>query len=98
MANSKKTDGIKYLRIFLLPSPHRPANKQLIKLLTEIRAEKRMVQTELAARLGKPASYVAKVELGDRRIDVIEFIEYCQALGISPRTAFVRFLRKIEGI
>jgi len=79
----------------LLPSPHRPANQQLLKLLTEIRAEKRMVQTELAARLGKPASYVAKVELGDRRMDVIEFIEYCQALGISPRTAFVRVLQKI---
>ena len=81
-----------------MPSPHRPANKQLIRLLAEIRAEKRMVQTELAARLGKPASYVAKVELGDRRIDVIEFIEYRQALGISPRTAFARVLRKIAGI
>lgn len=81
-----------------MPSPHRPANRQLIKLLIEIRAEKRMVQTELAARLGKPASYVAKVELGDRRIDVIEFIEYCQALGISPRTAFARVLREIAAI
>jgi transcriptional regulator with XRE-family HTH domain len=54
------------------------------------------VQTELAARLGKPHSYVAKVELGDRRIDVIEFIEYCQALGISPRVAFLRVLREVE--
>ena len=79
-----------------MPSPHRPANQKLLELLNEIRAEKNIVQVELAARLGKPPSYVAKVELGDRRIDVVEFIEYCQALGISPRTAFLRVLRKIE--
>lgn len=80
-----------------MPSPHRPANQQLLVVLAELRAEKRVVQTELAARLGKPPSYVAKVELGDRRMDVVEFIEYCVALKISPRAAFLRVLRKIDG-
>jgi transcriptional regulator with XRE-family HTH domain len=79
-----------------VPSPHRPANRQLIAVLNAARAEKRVVQTELAARLGKPPSYVAKIELGDRRLDVIEFIEYARALGVSPTTLFKRVLAAIN--
>jgi hypothetical protein len=38
-------------------------------------------QRELADRLGKPQSFVAKVERGERRIDVIEFIAIAKAIG-----------------
>ena len=38
----------------------------------------------MAARLGKPQSYVSKVERGERRIDVIEFCQIAEALGRDP--------------
>lgn len=38
-----------------------------------------MTQRALALQLRKPHSYVHKVEVGDRRIDPIEFIAWCHA-------------------
>jgi hypothetical protein len=38
-----------------------------------------MTQRALARRLAKPASYVHKTEVGERRIDPIEFIDWCRA-------------------
>ncbi len=39
---------------------------------------------ELSDKLGVPHSFVGKVEQGERRIDVVEFIQYCEALDVSP--------------
>ncbi len=39
-----------------------------------------MTQVELARRLVKPQSYVSKVEILERRIDVIELIDWLNAL------------------
>lgn len=38
----------------------------------------------LAERLGWSSSIIGKIETGDRRLDVIEFIEVCRALESSP--------------
>jgi transcriptional regulator with XRE-family HTH domain len=40
-----------------------------------------LTQRELADRLHKPQSFVAKYEGGERRIDVVEFLTVCQAIG-----------------
>jgi transcriptional regulator with XRE-family HTH domain len=40
-----------------------------------------LTQRELADRLRKPPSFVAKYEGGERRIDVVEFLTVCQAIG-----------------
>lgn len=52
--------------------------------LTEARQHKGFTQAEVALRLGKPQSFVSKYESGERRLDVIEFLEVCEALSISP--------------
>ena len=38
----------------------------------------------LAEVLGTPHSFVGKIENQERRLDVVEFIRYCQALEIDP--------------
>ncbi|HVB16494.1 MAG TPA: transcriptional regulator [Stellaceae bacterium] len=38
----------------------------------------------LAQRLGKPPSYVAKYEGGDRRLDVAEYLDVGSAIGFDP--------------
>lgn len=43
----------------------------------------RLTQEDLAAKLGKPQSFVAKYETGKRRIDIVEFIKICEALGLK---------------
>jgi len=44
-------------------------------------------------RLGKPPSYVAKYELGDRRLDVLEFLDVAAVIGFDP-SSFLRALRR----
>lgn len=41
---------------------------------------------DLAERLEVSHSFVGKVEQGERRLDVVEFIQYCKALNVSPLT------------
>jgi transcriptional regulator with XRE-family HTH domain len=41
-------------------------------------------QHELAKRLRRPQSFVAKYEGGERRVDVVEFIEICKAIEADP--------------
>jgi transcriptional regulator with XRE-family HTH domain len=63
----------------------------LRRLLVTVRKGAGLTQVELAARLGTPQSYVSKVELGERRLDVVEFVDYVTALGGDP----VRLLRTV---
>ncbi len=48
------------------------------------RRQKALTQTEVARRLGKPQSYVSKYETGERRLDVIEFLDVADAIGVRP--------------
>jgi transcriptional regulator with XRE-family HTH domain len=63
---------------------HSPENQRLISWLKKQRQNQGLSMRELSDRLGVPHSFVGKIEQGERRIDVVEFIQYCEALGVSP--------------
>jgi transcriptional regulator with XRE-family HTH domain len=52
--------------------------------LKNARVQAKLLQVDLAKRLKRPQSYISKVESGERNLDVIEFISYCDALEIEP--------------
>ena len=56
----------------------------VIKTLRSARIELGITQTQLAESLGKPQSFVAKVENGERRLDVIEFATIACLLSLDP--------------
>lgn len=56
----------------------------VIKTLRSARIELGITQTQLAESLGKPQSFVAKVENGERRLDVIEFATISCLLSLDP--------------
>lgn len=62
-------------------SLHSKGYKALTALLVEARKSANLTQQELANRLKRPQSFVTKYEGGERRIDVIELIEICDAMG-----------------
>jgi len=66
---------------------------ELRELLVEARKNSNLTQVEVAERLDKPQSYVAKYEGAERRLDVIEFLEVAEALNISP----VKLLKSLIG-
>jgi len=59
------------------------------RLLIEARKEAGLTQVGLADKLSRPQSYVSKFERGERRLDVIEFFEVADAIGVDP-FAFLR--------
>lgn len=61
-------------------------------VLLATRRDAGLTQAQLAERLGKPASFIAKIEIGERRLDVVEFAAITKALKLDPRKMFERFL------
>lgn len=61
-----------------------PGHRALMQVLAETRKAKGITQQDLADRLSRPQSYIAKVETGERRLDVVEFIEWAAGIGCSP--------------
>lgn len=61
--------------------------------LVELRRSARLTQRELAGRLRRERSFVARIEQGERRVDVVEFYWICGACGQSPLAAAVDLLR-----
>lgn len=57
-----------------------------------MRTEAKLKQVDVAMRLNRPQSFVAKYETGERRIDVVEFIEIAEAVGFDPVTFLADFL------
>nr|WP_174763080.1 helix-turn-helix transcriptional regulator [Anabaena sp. UHCC 0187] len=55
-------------------------------MLIEARKEANLTQAELSAKLERPQSYVSKYERGERRLDLIEFLQLAQVLEIDPLT------------
>jgi hypothetical protein len=67
-------------------------HQALIGMLVAAREKAGMTQRGLAARLRRPRSFVGRMEAGERRIDVIEFIEIARAVGADPRQIFERLV------
>ena len=53
-------------------------------VLARTRERAGVKQSELAAKLGVPASYLSKIENGTRRLDVIELVRIAEAIGSDP--------------
>lgn len=71
------------------PTVHSDAARILQRLLVAARRTAGLRQVEVAARLGEPQSFVSKVERGERRLDVVEFVVFCRAIEADPVTILV---------
>ena len=55
---------------------------QLLEALRHARNEAGLTQVEVAKRFGTHASFVSKIESGERRIDVVELAEFCRVYRV----------------
>ena len=69
---------------------------RFVALLKEVRLKAGLTQVDVAVRLDKPQSFVAKYEGSERRLDVMEFIVVARALEADPIT-LMRSLMRTKG-
>jgi transcriptional regulator with XRE-family HTH domain len=67
-------------------------HRTLIDLIVSTRTQAGLTQRDLAARLKRPHSFVGRIEAGERRVDVVEFIEIARVLDIDPKHLFAKLV------
>lgn len=76
-------------------SIHAPEHIWLRQLFIQRRLQLGLSQRALAERLNVIHSFIGKVETGDRRLDILEFILYCQALELSAETVLQQIQQRL---
>jgi transcriptional regulator with XRE-family HTH domain len=71
---------------------HKDDYRLLLGFMQQVREALGITQVELARRLGTTQSYVSKCERGERRIDIMEFVANCDALGVDAGVLMDAFL------
>ncbi|WP_082723948.1 helix-turn-helix domain-containing protein [Lysobacter capsici] len=66
-------------------------NEILTRLMREMRVAAGLTQAACSEALGKPQSYVSKIEGGSQRIDLLQLRDYCRVCEVSLTTFVRRF-------
>lgn len=67
-----------------------PRHLALRDFIVEKRDKAGLTQVEVSVRLGRPQSYIASIETGQRRVDVVELLDLAKAIGFDPHEALRR--------
>jgi transcriptional regulator with XRE-family HTH domain len=66
--------------------------ERFLQLLRKAREAAGLTQIEAARRLNRPQSFVSKCESGERRVDVVELVQFCRVYGTNT----LNFLKKLD--
>lgn len=78
------------------------SDHRYIEFISNLRGSRKRLgisQKDLSLRLGKPQSFISKIETGERRLDLIETLSICEALGITLDTVLpveFRYILKLD--
>jgi transcriptional regulator with XRE-family HTH domain len=75
-----------------------PRHEALRLLLRERRRRADMTQYDLAAKLGRPQSYVSAIEKGQQRVSVLEFLEFAEAIGFDAPARYSENPGEAQGV
>lgn len=64
-------------------SVHSDNYRELLVLIRGLREKAGLSQMELASRVGRPQSWISKIEVGERRLDMEELRQICEAIGVD---------------
>lgn len=64
--------------------------RAIIQALISARKAAKLSQQDLADRLGRHQQFVSRYELGERRLDIIEFNDVALVLALDPATLLQR--------
>lgn len=74
---------------------HSREYREIVAALVQARHAAGLSQAALAVRIGRPPSFVAKVELCERRLDAVEFLMWISIVSEDPLSLVGRFLEQL---
>lgn len=63
-----------------------------------LRTKAGLTQRELAAKLERERSLVGRLELGERRLDIVEFFWLCRACNADPVKESANLMRQLDSL
>lgn len=61
-----------------------PAYRAIVDGLIAARKSRGLTQWDVAERMGTEQSQISKFERGERRLDILDYLRYCRAIGADP--------------
>lgn len=71
------------------------AHKVAVAIIVAARKAQCISQVELGERLGKTQKYVSNIEVGKRRIDLIEFCAIARGIDMTPEALFAKIAESL---
>ena len=68
-------------------------NKAMAQQLKTMRLDAKLTMRQLGTKLNVPHSFVGKIEREGRRVDVGEFVIYCEAMGYDPLSTLKKLMK-----
>jgi transcriptional regulator with XRE-family HTH domain len=69
----------------------------MVDQLVRERKDQGLSQEAVASRLGKPQQYVSRYEVGERRLDMVEFLDAAKALKVDGLKIAAEGMKKSRG-
>ncbi|HZZ42845.1 MAG TPA: helix-turn-helix transcriptional regulator [Tepidisphaeraceae bacterium] len=79
----------------MVASMHTAAQQELVRAIVGMRKKAGLSQRGLAELLGREQNYLGRIETGQRRVDLVELVQICQACGADPNAEIPRLVRQI---
>lgn len=70
--------------------------QRLREVLKGLRRGAGLTQRQLAARLNREQNFINRLELGERRLDLVEFYWFCRACNAKPETIAKEVMREFD--
>ena len=71
-----------------------PRHEIMCQALVAMREGAGLTQRDLARKFHREHSFISRIELGERRVDLVEFHAFCRACGVDPVSAAANLLRQ----
>jgi transcriptional regulator with XRE-family HTH domain len=67
----------------------------LAAAVVELRTRAKLTQRQLADAVGREQSFIGRIETGQRRVDLVEWVAICRACGADPEVEIAGLVRRI---
>ena len=78
-------------------SLYTPGQRKIAQAVVAMRHDAGLTQRQLAAKLRRPLNVLSRIEAGQRRVDLLEWVALCEACGVAPAKAGGKLLAELAG-